>query len=144
MFFRRKALPNITQDGYSRWLRAQRPPFEWFSKLSELEQEALATIGDSHASELVEGLAMALGEHEAVAAGVDVRAAVGGDAGVEETLARQLAAGMAAKLSQGAQETKPAGVRMPTETLAGLGERKTEEHDHGRQPRLFGREADAR
>lgn len=160
MFFSRKSTPELTSEGYTRWLRAQRPPFIWFLELSELEQEALANAGEAHASDLIEGLAIAVGNPDALAVGLDVQAAAKGDADAEETLARQLAAGMAARLSQGAQ--KPAAVdpnrggyerslkadmptTMPRETFAGFGERHVEEHDEGeerRKPTLFGRRPD--
>lgn len=141
MFFRRKQ-PELTTDAYVRWLRAQRPPMALFLTLSELEQEALAEMGDGHTQELVEALALALANPQALAAGVDVRDAAAGDSGVEESLAKSLAKGLAAKLS-GAQ--KPASgpiappVDMPRETFAGMGERRvTELSDNTKRPALFG------
>lgn len=148
LFRRKSPPPEINGENYSRWLRAHRPPFEAFIGLTDLEQEALAAVGDAHSSELVEALAMAVGNAEALTAGVDARAAAGGDVGAEETLARQLAAGMASRLSGIVDPNRGGAERavratMPRETLAGFGERHVEEHDHGPKPRLFGREADA-
>jgi hypothetical protein len=40
--------PDLTNAGYQRWLRAQRPPLVMFLRLSELEQEALAGMGDDY------------------------------------------------------------------------------------------------
>ena len=36
----------ITVDSYRLWLRAQRPPFEWFAALTAAEQKALAEAGE--------------------------------------------------------------------------------------------------
>ena len=60
MFGRRNQLPPLTNDTYARWLRAQRPPLPMFLGLSEIEQEALAGIGDDYVSECITVLAETL------------------------------------------------------------------------------------
>ena len=67
---------DLTTEAYRRWLRALQPqPIAWFLSLSELEQEALAGLGDDYvadrtagpqddvdaASELVRGLVERMG-----------------------------------------------------------------------------------
>lgn len=46
--FRRKQPPTVEldADGYRRWIRAGRPPFEWFLSREPVVQETLAAIGD--------------------------------------------------------------------------------------------------
>jgi len=140
MFFRRKPqAPELTGPAYSRWLRAHRPPLTLFLGLAELEQEALADIGDAHAQELVEAFALALSNPQALAAGVDARDAAQGDTGVEATLAAQLAKGLAAKLAGNQQAAQP--VEMPRETMAGFGERKVAELDtKDKRPSFLGKQ----
>lgn len=41
-------IPELSNLAYSRWLRAVRPPFEWFLSLTEDEQETLACLGEDH------------------------------------------------------------------------------------------------
>ena len=144
MFFRKKA-PELTNDAYARWLRAQRPPLALFLGLSELEQEALAELGDAHLADFAVAIGYAVADPNAADAGISAAA---GDAASEETLARRLASELAAKLI--GQQRKapqpppvPAG-RMPAETLAGFGERRVEAHtgDEQPRPRLFGRAAE--
>ncbi len=43
----------LSTDAYRNWLRAQRPPFEWFAQLGPAEQKALADIGDEAVAEQV-------------------------------------------------------------------------------------------
>ena len=38
----------LTEESFDRWLRAQRPPFEWFLGQPEDVQEALAARGDRY------------------------------------------------------------------------------------------------
>ena len=140
MFTRRKApAPELTQDAYGRWLRAQRPPMVLFLGLSEIEQEVLACMGDEHATEMVEAFALAMANPQALATGVEIREAEAGDTGAEASLAQQLAAGLAAKLK--ATQKAPEPWSPPRETMAGFGERRNvETKTIGRKPKLFGRE----
>lgn len=78
MFGRRNQLPPLTNDSYARWLRAQRPPLPMFLGLSEIEQEALAGLGDDYVSECITVLAGALrGEEAAEVPKDDAEAAAG-------------------------------------------------------------------
>lgn len=150
MLFRRKTskAPELTADGYSRWLRAGRPPFAFFAGLSELEQEALANIGDGIEQDRIEALALALTHPQALASGAEARDAAAGDAAAEESLALKLAAGLVQKIGSGAKSRAPeppAAPAKPKPTLAGVGERKVEDVRDVRkgEPKLWGREPDA-
>lgn len=94
MIFRRPRLA-LSNEGYRRWLRAQRPPMVWFLGLSEIEQEQLALLGDEHAQDLAIAMGYAIQDPQAADAGVS---AAGGDLAAEETLARRLASGLAERL----------------------------------------------
>ena len=52
--FKRKQTIDINAESYLRWLRAEKPDFEVFFRLSELEQEGLAGLGDAWRAEMVE------------------------------------------------------------------------------------------
>lgn len=69
--FRKRTPIDITPLAYSRWLRAGRPPFDDFLAMPEDAQEALATIGDDHTQDVIEGLAAALLNPGALLAGAD-------------------------------------------------------------------------
>jgi hypothetical protein len=141
MFWRRRPIPELTNDAHARWLRAGRPPYELFLGLSVLEQEQLALIGDEVTADRAIALGYAIRDPRAAELGV----AAPTDAGAEERLATQLAASVLGRL------TKPSGnviappVEMPRESLAGFGERRTETHERAGRRRsrtLFGKPAD--
>ena len=136
MFFK-KRLPDLTNEAYERWLRAQRPPFEWFLRLSEVEQEQLAMLGDAHAQDFAVASGYAMQDPEAADAGIS---AMQGDSDAEETLARKLAQGFASKLMQmqPAPQTRP---DRPQPSMAGFGDRRTEDQQHATGARLWGVEA---
>ena len=137
--FRRKKAPELTNDAYRRWLRAQRPPLALFLGLSELEQEALAELGDEHAADFAVAVGYAVADPQAADAGVS---AAQGDAAGDESLALRLAEGLAQKLAgRTPPPPVPAG-SMPRETLAGFSGRRQVEHKHPRRSTLFGRPAD--
>ena len=136
MIFRSKQ-PELTNDGYARWLRAQRPPLQWFLALSAVEPETLADLGDANTEEHIEALALALTNPAALAAGADVREAAN-DPTIEESMIRQVAGAFAARIQQarGAPQKAPTPPgSMPRETLAGFGERHTETHTTKGGPR---------
>lgn len=142
MIFRRKKAPELTNEAHARWLRAGRPPYTLFLGLSEIEQEALAQIGDEHDTDRAIALGFAIADPQAADAGVS---AVQGDAGAEESLARRLAEGLIGKLATPTrpQASPDAPTSMPRESLAGFGERRTETHtDNRAKPSLFGRAPD--
>lgn len=132
--------------GYARWLRAQRPPFDWFFSMNEDEQEALAQVGDGATSNLALEIAEAIHNPELRAAEVQ-----GDSQKVEETLAMQIAEhvaeGMARRHGVGRQPAPapqaPATVEGPT--LSGIKKdefefRRTSDTPGGNS--LFGKPAD--
>lgn len=85
-FFHQQTVPTVTNEIYSRWLRAGRPPFPWFCGLVEDEQEQLALLGDDYAQDLVIAVGYAVRDPELADAGISAAA---GDPVGEETLARR-------------------------------------------------------
>lgn len=137
MFTRRK--PPLTTDAYRRWLRAQRPPLTEFLRLSDVEQEALAMLGDEYMQDVALALGAVVANPQAARDGVH---AARGDATAEESLVRQIAAGFAKAI---AAKTPPAQKwTPPEESFAGFGERQrseTVEKNGKPKPTLFGQEA---
>ena len=132
----RKPKPELTNDAYARWLRAQRPPLSMFLALSELEQEALAGIGDDYVAESAMAIAYAINP-----ALVDGNKVADEPQDSESSLARRLAEGLIGRLS--GQGPKPPPLKsMPTETMAGFGDRHVEHHQEPHRPKLFGRDPD--
>lgn len=134
--FNRK--PELSPDCYLRWLRAEKPDLLQFLRLSELEQEGLATIGDLWRAELVE---------QALGADLGAREAAEDDpADVEASLAQQLAAKVAGRIL--ARGRPGAGDRPPV-SFSGYGERQEvlrrqrQEAKDRAGTQLFGRPPDA-
>lgn len=92
--FRKPAPIDLTNAIYQRWLRAQKPPFEMFASLSELEQEQLAVMGDDYAQDMAIAVAIAVANPQAASDGVG---ALHGDVDSEASMALQMAQGMAAR-----------------------------------------------
>lgn len=134
MLFRKK--PTLTTEAYARWLRAQQPPLGMFLAMSDVEQEAFAQVGDLHEQDRALMIGYAVHNPEESEDSRDARA---GDGVAEESLARQLAAGLARRL-QKAKPPEPPPVPK-RETMAGLGSRVRESEEQSKQ-RLFGRPAD--
>lgn len=140
--FSRKSPPELTNEGYARWLRAQRPPLPWFLALSVLEQETLAGLGDEYLQDFAVAVGYAVTDPQAADDGIS---AAGGDTQAEESLLRRLAAGFVQKI-QTAREPEQAPLETPdvrpSETLSGFGERRTETHTTSggarSAPKLFG------
>jgi hypothetical protein len=125
--------PDLTNAGYERWLRAQRPPFDWFLRLSELEQEQLAMLGDAHVQDIAVAIGYTVRDPEAADAGMS---AMQGDADGEATLAARLAQGLANKLIN---ERSPEEPRQPAQrTMSGFGSRKTAEASRPAPATLWG------
>lgn len=117
IFRRRKPAPELTSDGYRRWLRAQRPPLPWFLDLSELEQETLAQLGDEQLQDFAIAIGYAVRDPDAADQGV---AAAAGDADAEASLAVRLASKILGSMPQKTAPTSYPG----NGTMAGLGERR--------------------
>lgn len=121
MFGRKRREVELTNEAYARWLRAQRPPFEWFLGRSEVEQEALAMQGDEYTRGLALDIGYAVVNPEVAEAGVDAPQ----NPQSEETLLKQVMAGavehVLSKSRNGAS-----GAREPDSslTLAGVAERR--------------------
>lgn len=124
MFFRRKAPPiTLTNDAYVRWLRAQRPPFEWFLELGELEQEQLAQHGDDQWAAVAEAIAAELGGGQQPGPAEPQE----DDAAIAVKAAAQVLKGM------GMHTSRPT----PRPTFAGFGEEKAKTPDDGKPKRSF-------
>jgi hypothetical protein len=119
-WLRRRPKPELTNAAYARWLRAARPPLPWFLGLQEIEQEALAVIGDAYATDRALDLAAALRDPELAAAAVS---ADRGDAAGEAELARRVAGALAAQLVRGGPVAAP---RPTAPTMAGATARRAE------------------
>lgn len=138
--FRRKK-PPLTSEAYRRWLRAQRPPLLDFLRLSDVEQEALAMLGDEYVQDVAVAFGHAAANPQAAGDGIG---AARGDAIAEESLVRQMAAGFAKAITAKASAKPPAQPwTPPRETFAGFGARQTSStvDDARARPRLFGQEA---
>lgn len=145
MFRRRQPPLVLTADAYRRWLRAQRPPLADFVRLSDVEQEALALLGDEYVQDAIVAVGYALADPRAADAGLDAQR--GTESG-EETLVRRLAGEFATSIlrRREAATPPPLPTKMPRESLAGLGARKKfETVDKSRRaaPTLFGKEKTA-
>lgn len=128
IFHRKPKTTEIEPAQYALWLRAQRPPFDWFMRQPALVQQALANEGDAYIQDCI-----ALGS---------------GVAEDEEQAAMRLAGSLVSKLSgAGNGPTSAPPVHHPI-TMAGVGERRREA-EKARQDAnvagrsLFGREPDA-
>lgn len=104
MFFRSKApvLPDviITAGLYRRWLRAQRPPFDMFLRMTEAEQDYLAMLGDEYVS------------------------SIAGDIAEEAAAAREEKA-VQAIAAQATQELLGRNRQAPAPSMSGFGQRRT-------------------
>ncbi|MHC4180084.1 MAG: hypothetical protein ACYSWU_21480 [Planctomycetota bacterium] len=107
--FKRTSIPKVklTNLAYGRWLRANKPPFEWFLARDEDEQETLATIGDEFTQEIAIAYGYAAKDPVIAEAGIE---AMGGDGGAEDTLLKIIAE----KAMQAAEAMAPAVSQPPS------------------------------
>lgn len=134
IFRRKPAEPEIelTNAAYARWLRAQRPPFSWFLRLGELEQEALALLGDEHAQDMAVATAWAIRDPQAASLGAGAQT---GDPEAEEAIAQRIAERMLSKPAQ--------PVAAARATMAGFGAARNHIVAKDRKPaRMFGQQPD--
>jgi hypothetical protein len=129
MWFRKKKPVEWSKGAYRRWLRAHRPPFQWFFELDENAQELLARLGAEYVDECVE-------------VGQQVSTEAQKATEVEEL--HRLAVGLAQKARPGVS-TPPTPT--PATSMAGMTERRAQkvatkqaERDAGRS--LFGQPPD--
>lgn len=142
IFRRRKAAVQVDLDegGFRRWLRAHRPPLQWFLALPVDQQEAMAAIGDEFAVRAALDIGYAVKDPQIAEAGVK---AAGGDAEAEESLAIRLARSFAESI-QRREEAPRATPSEPASGLAGFGARRVSEilPSHRRSRTLFGKTPD--
>ena len=122
MFKRKPPEVELTNETYSRWLRAQRPPWDWFLRQQSLIQEQLAILGD----EYVDGC---------IAAGTPEPAET------EEAAVRRLAAEAAGRLLNGSGSATHLGMGGVTQRQQAAVQARQEAKDDSR--RLFGRPPDS-
>lgn len=104
MFWRKKSTPpEITSGGFARWLRAGRPPFEWFAELPEAFQDHLAELGDQHSLELALTVAAAVRNPQAFEEGL---AAERGDPDADVSVAMRAVQELAAMVKGAKTESK--------------------------------------
>lgn len=141
VFWRRNNPLDLTSDAHARWLRAGRPPYGTFLALSEMEQEALARIGDDFREDFILSIGYAVQNPSAADEGI---AASNGDLSAEVGLARKLAEGLVHKLegTQQAQQPKTVTIAKPKPaTFSGLSDRRDEtltDKSQRDRPSLFG------
>lgn len=96
--------PDLTNEAYARWLRAGRPPFEWFLGLSIEEQEQLAILGDDHRTDTCIAIGWAVRNPEAAGAGA---AAAAGNLDAEIGFVQQLASAALEKMVRKQPKPRP-------------------------------------
>lgn len=125
MLFRRKPPPEVSNDSYRRWLRAQRPPWLWFLEISELEQEQLAILGDEHLGDVAVAIGVASRDPDAAGDGIAATGTGEGALQAEESLLHRVAAAMVAKITaQRATAPRPAPVAEQPSTMSGIAGRR--------------------
>ena len=118
----KKKLPELTNDVYAMWLRAQRPPWEWFLRQPELVQAQLAIIGDDYTEDQAVAIGAAVRNPVAAAAGA-------GDEDAEEALAIMLTS------AHGAQNGAQSPVEKPRPTMGGVTKRRVDRVQKAQQDR---------
>lgn len=135
----------LSEVGFERWLRAGRPPFDWFARQPEDAQEVLAQIGDHYVADLVVGFAAARVDPVAAAEGLDAPS----DPDAEAALARRVALGLVERIRarDGPRNGPRTAPVVPAPSMGGLGERRGERQEQSEKPReerrsFLGRPAD--
>jgi len=130
---------DLTNEAYSRWLRACRPDLVWFLSQAEDVQEQLAILGDDYVQDVCIGIGYAVSNPAAAEAGTKTSA---GSMDAEVDLVQQLAAAAVRKMV-GAHPSAPPPPPPPRrrETMAGVFDRKRPVKS--REPKQFlGRQED--
>lgn len=146
--FKRRKPPTVTlsNDAYARWLRAQRPPLQWFLGLDAETQEQLAILGDARMEDLCIAIGYAVQDPRLAEAGLDAE----GNPDSEEELVKRIALGAVDRiLGNPSQVAAKEPVTPPPEplTMGGITRRKEERRESEQatarsRMRLFGREPD--
>lgn len=143
----RRPTVDVTNEAFSQWLRAQRPPWAWFLALSELEREQLALLGDEYVRDVIVSLGYAVADPTLAEASVELESGRGsGDAVFAQRLAEKLARRIAETRRNGGSEPHTTRSDAP-EGFAGFGRRRAgadTEPPEGRSPgaAFFGRPPD--
>lgn len=120
--FRRKPKPivvDLTNEAYSRWLRAGAPqPIAWFLNLHPEQQAQCAILGDEHYQDLAIAVGYAIADPALAEASIE---AEGDPAVIEEFMLRRLAAERSSTVSS------PAPV--PSMSMGGT-KRRSEDREH--------------
>lgn len=128
--------PLLDNEGYRRWLRAQRPPLTWFLRLSVKEQEQLAILGDEYAQDLAIAVGFAVQDPKAAQAGI---LAAEGDAESEAILAEKIARNLVQRMAAAGmtkQQSKPSAPAEPS--FAGIHANKpSPESEPAASPKTF-------
>ena len=130
---------DLTNEAYSRWLRACRPDLVWFLSQAEDVQEQLAILGDDYVQGVCIGIGYAVANPAAAEAGTRVAS---GSMEAEVDLVQHLAAGAVRRLMGAAEKPAPAA-RAPKETMAGVFERRRRPQPKGQPRRFLGRQEDS-
>lgn len=125
MFWRTKAKPekkiiDLDEAAFSRWIRAQRPPWEWFLTQSMEIQEALAQIGDEHSRDLCLGIGWSIRNPDDAALGAD---ALNGNIEAEEALAAKAAANAVSEILQRTAQPVARSAGPRPLSMSGFGQR---------------------
>lgn len=136
--FKRKVQDvEVGVNAYERWVRAHKPPFDWFMRQTEEVQQALAEVGHAYDEDICIGIGYAVQSPQVAEAGLDATT----NSESEMTLLEQIV-GLATSKARSA----PAQPASPT--MGGIGERRKqaeserrESIDQGRS--LFGRKPDS-
>lgn len=108
---------NFTIESYRLWLRAGRPPFEWFARQADDEQKAMAQIGDEERLRAVLELAYTIRDPEAADA-----VASGDEKAIEELTAKRMATEILNEVRK--QVVTPAAPQPEPLRMGGLSARK--------------------
>ena len=108
---------DLDEAAFERWLRAHRPPFEWFLGLPGPEQEALAQLGDAYAADVMIATGYAIRDPDAANAGLTAET----DVDAEAALVQKIAAAAVQKMVKAEPEKTPEPEAL---TMGGVIERR--------------------
>lgn len=118
--FRRKPSLELSEAAYGYWLRAQRPPLEWFLGLDAPTQATLAELGDEYVADVAVAIGYGVADPALAEAGISARI----DPEAEEDLLRRVSAEAAQRVLGREEAPDVAPV-----TMAGWAQRQTIRQD---------------
>ena len=118
--FRRKKPPvaDLTNEAFGQWIRAQRPPFQWFMAQTREDREAMAMLGDEYAVSMAVQIGYAVANPEAADA---TQKAIGGNSDGEADLVEMLARKAVQKILASAPQPAAAAPKRPPMRMGGTG-----------------------